>query len=224
MHSSCPLAAPSAALAAFLQLATSRPARFAQPAVRGVLASLVGAILSLAASAASAEEPLKLADSQLEPIKWADLVGWKADDHLAAFAAYDTSCQALRKIQRADRAQISKALSNVCRKAMGLRRPDLNTARTFFEQNFQPVRIARLGETHGFLTGYYEPIVQGSRFPSPEFHVPLYRRPPDLVVDGHQPGSNAFPNKGARIGRRNEQNQLVPYYDRGAIEAGALDG
>jgi membrane-bound lytic murein transglycosylase A len=189
-----------------------------------VLASLVGAILSLAASAASAEEPLKLADSQLEPIKWADLVGWKADDHLAAFAAYDTSCQALRKIQRADRAQISKALSNVCRKAMGLRRPDLNTARTFFEQNFQPVRIARLGETHGFLTGYYEPIVQGSRFPSPEFHVPLYRRPPDLVVDGHQPGSNAFPNKGARIGRRNEQNQLVPYYDRGAIEAGALDG
>ena len=239
MHSSCPLAAPSAALGAFLQLATSRPALarpasiacmktrhwFAQPAVRGVLASLVGAILSLTASAAaSAEEPLKLADSQLEPIKWADLVGWKADDHLAAFAAYDTSCQALRKIQRTDRGQISKALSNVCRKAMGLRRPDLNTARTFFEQNFQPVRIARLGETQGLLTGYYEPIVQGSRFPNPEFHVPLYRRPPDLVVAGRQPGSNAFPNKGARIGRRNEQNQLVPYYDRGAIEAGALDG
>jgi membrane-bound lytic murein transglycosylase A len=197
---------------------------FAQPAVRGVLASLVGAILSLTASAASAEEPLKLADSQLEPIKWADLVGWKADDHLAAFAAYDTSCQALRKLQRTERGQISKALSNVCRKAMGLRRPDLNTARTFFEQNFQPVRIARLGETQGLLTGYYEPIVQGSRFPNPEFHVPLYRRPPDLVVAGRQPGSNAFPNKGARIGRRNEQNQLVPYYDRGAIEAGALDG
>ena len=128
------------------------------------------------------------------------------------------------KYNALSRGQISKALSNVCRKAMGLRQPDLNTARTFFEQNFQPVRIARLGETQGFLTGYYEPIVQGSRFPNPEFHVPLYRRPPDLVVAGHQPGSNAFPNKGARIGRRNEQNQLVPYYDRGAIEAGALDG
>ena len=150
--------------------------------------------------------------------------GWTADDHLAAFAAYETSCQALRKIQRTDRGQMSKALLNVCRKAIGLRQQDLNTARTFFEQNFQPVRIARLGETQGFLTGYYEPIVQGSRFPSPEFHVPLYRRPPDLVVPGHQPGSNAFPNKGARIGRRNEQGQLVPYHDRGAIEAGALDG
>ena len=42
---------------------------FAQPAVRGVVASLVGAILCFTASAASAEEPLKLADSQLEPVK-----------------------------------------------------------------------------------------------------------------------------------------------------------
>jgi membrane-bound lytic murein transglycosylase A len=236
MHSSCPLAAPSAALAAFLQLATSRSALarpasiacmkthhwFAQPAVRGVLASVVGAILSLTASAASAEEPLKLADSQLEPAKWIEVAGWTADDHLAAFAAYQISCQALRK---ADGGRpLAGALWNVCRKALGLRPQHSNTARTFFEQNFQPVRIARLGEKQGFLTGYYEPVVQGSRFPSPEFHVPLYRRPTDLVAVGYKPGSKAFPNKGTRIGRRNEQNQLVPYHDRGAIEAGALDG
>ena len=197
---------------------------FAQPLVRGVVASLVAVILCCATDAASAEEPLKLTDSQLEPIKWADVVGWKADDHLAAFAAYDTSCQVLRKIQRTDRGQVSRALWNVCRKAMGLQPQHLNTARAFFEQNFQPVRIARLGETQGFLTGYYEPVVQGSRFPSPEFHVPVYRRPPDLVAVGYKAGSKAFPNKGARIGRRNEQNQLAPYHDCGAIEAGALDG
>ena len=196
---------------------------FGQATARGVVASLVGVILCCAANAASAEEPLKLPDSQLEPIKWANLVGWKADNHLAAFAAYDTSCQAFRKIQRTDRGQISKALWNVCSKAMGLRPQDSNTARTFFEQNFQPVRIARLGETQGFLTGYYEPIVQGSRFPNPEFHVPVYRRPPDLAVVGYKPGSKAFPDKGARVGRRKEQNQLVPYYDRGAIEGCAVD-
>ena len=86
------------------------------------------------------------------------------------------------------------------------------------------MRIARLGEVEGFLTGYFEPIVAGSRFPNPEFHIPLYRRPRDLVAAGHKPGSDTFPNKGARIGRRNENNQLVPYHDRGAIEAGALDG
>ena len=97
-------------------------------------------------------------------------------------------------------------------------------ARAFFEENFRPVRIARLGEAQGFLTGYYEPIVQGSRFPNPEFHVPLYRRPRDLVAAGHKGGTDAFPNKGAQIGRRNENSEIVPYHDRGAIEAGALDG
>jgi membrane-bound lytic murein transglycosylase A len=74
------------------------------------------------------------------------------------------------------------------------------------------------------VTGYFEPIVAGSRFPSPEFHVPVYSRPHDLVASGYKPGAVAFPNKGVRIGRRNEKNELVPYYDRGAIEAGALDG
>jgi peptidoglycan lytic transglycosylase A len=196
-----------------------------QPPVGGVVASLFGAILSLTANAASADEPLKLPDSQLEPVNWTQVAGWTADDHFAAFAAYQASCQALRKTRRTDDSRrLSGALWSVCQKALGFRPQHSTTARTFFEQNFQPVRIARLGETQGLLTGYYEPVVQGSRFPSPEFHVPLYRRPPDLVAVGYKPGSKAFPNKGTRIGRRNEQGQLVPYHDRGAIEAGALDG
>jgi len=198
---------------------------FAQAAAPGVVASLVGAILCFTATAASAEEPLKLGDSQLEPVNWTELASWRTDDHLAAFAAYKTSCQALRKIPPTDsHGPIHGALWNVCRKATDLQPKDSDTARTFFEQNFQPVRIARLGGGEGFLTGYFEPIVQGSRFPNPEFHIPLYRRPPDLLAPGQRPGSDAFPNKGARIGRRNENNQVVPYHDRGAIEAGVLDG
>jgi membrane-bound lytic murein transglycosylase A len=197
---------------------------FVQGTVRGVAASCVGAIMCFIANGASAEEPLKLAGTQLEPIKWTEIAGWTADDHLAAFAVFQRSCQALSKIRRGDnRGPIHGALWNVCQQIIGLRPPDSATARTFFEQNFQPVRIARLGEAEGLLTGYFEPIVQGSRFPNRVFHFPLYRRPPDLVAAGQKPGSAAFPNKG-RIGRLNEKNQLVPYYDRGAIEAGALDG
>jgi membrane-bound lytic murein transglycosylase A len=197
---------------------------FAQAPGRGVIASLVGAIICFTTTAASAEGRLKFAGSQLEPIKWSELAGWTADDHLAAFAAYQTSCQGLRKRRTDDRGQISGALSNVCRKAAELQPQDANTARAFFEQNFQPVRIGRLGEAEGLLTGYFEPIVAGSRFPSPEFPVPLYRRPRDLVAAGYKPSSLAFPNKGVQIGRRTENNELVPYHDRGAIEAGALDG
>jgi membrane-bound lytic murein transglycosylase A len=181
-------------------------------------------MLCSVASGASAEEPLKLAGTQLEPITWTMLAGWTADDHLAAFAAYQRSCQALLKRRRTDDdGPIHGALWNVCQKAIGFRPADPGTARTFFEQNFEPVRIARLGEAEGLLTGYFEPVVQGSRFPNRIFHFPLYRRPPDLVAAGHKPGSVAFPNKG-RIGRLNEKKQVVPYYDRGAIEAGALDG
>jgi peptidoglycan lytic transglycosylase A len=193
-------------------------------ATRGIAASFVCAILYSPASAASAEEPLKLAGSQLEPIKWTELAGWSTDDHLAAFAAYQASCQALRNGRTDDQRPIRSALLKVCRKASGLLPQDPKAARAFFEENFQPVRIARLGESEGLLTGYFEPIVQGSRFPNPEFHVPLYRRPRDLVVAGRKPGSHAFPNKGARIGRLDGNGQLVPYYDRAAIEAGALDG
>ena len=170
------------------------------------------------------EGPFKLADTALEPIKWADVPGWAGDDHLAAFAAYQASCQTFRSIKEPhDERPVFNALWNVCRRAAGVRPTDKEAARRFFENNFQPVEIVRLGETQGFLTGYYEPIVQGSRFPDPEFHVPLYRRPYDLAAAGLKPGAE-FPNKGALVGRRNERNEIVPYHDRGAIEAGALDG
>ena len=173
----------------------------------------------------SKQEPLKFVGSQLEPLKWSELSGWASDDHLAAFAAYQAGCRASRRRPRTDdHAQISGALGNVCRKALSLQPQNSDAARAFFEQNFQPVRIARLGEGGGLVTGYYEPIVAGSRFPSPEFSVPIYRRPRDLVADGYKQGSTAFPNKGGRIGRRTEGNDLVPYHDRAAIEAGALDG
>ena len=173
----------------------------------------------------SKQDPLKSSGNQLEPLKWNELTGWAADDHLAAFAAYQAGCRAARRKPRSDeRGLIFGALSNVCRKALALEPQDSAAARAFFEQNFQPVRIARLGEGEGLVTGYYEPIVAGSRFPTPEFSVPIYRRPRDLVADGYKQGSTAFPNKGGRIGRRTENNEIVPYHDRGAIEAGALDG
>ena len=158
-------------------------------------------------------------------MKWADVEGWAADDQLAAFAAYQTSCQTFLKIKRPrDERPIYGALWEVCRRAAAVRPATAEAARAFFEENFRPVRIARLGEAQGFLTGYYEPIVEGSRFPNPEFNVPLYRRPRDLVAAGYKAGTDAFPNKGAQIGRRNENGEIVPYHDRGAIEAGALDG
>ena len=117
---------------------------------------------------------------------------------------------------------IRSALEQVCARAVTAGRLDQETARQFFEKNFVPVRIRKLGDPAGFLTGYYEPIVEGSRFPTRDFSVPLYRRPSDLVAPGVADGA-PFPNTG-RAFRRTPTGELVPYYDRGEIEDGALDG
>jgi membrane-bound lytic murein transglycosylase A len=192
--------------------------------MRAVLAAAAALSLSFAAAAAD-DAPLVLPDSQLEPVAWTDLEGWAVDDHLAAFAAYRTSCQPFLNVKQPhDERPVYQALWEVCRRAARVKPADAAAARAFFEDNFRPVRIARLGEQEGFLTGYFEPIVEGSRFPNPEFHVPLYRRPRDLEAVGHKPGGADFPNKGVVVGRRNEKNEIVPYYDRGAIDEGALDG
>src|SRR5262249_56255510 len=96
--------------------------------------------------AAAAKRRLKLSGSQLEPVQWSELAGWAADDHLAAFAAYQAGCRAAHKLRRTDHAEISGALWNVCRNAIELKPQDSETARAFFERNFQPVRIGRLVE------------------------------------------------------------------------------
>ena len=85
------------------------------------------------------------------------------------------------------------------------------------------MRISRLGEGEGFVTGYYEPIVDGSRTENEVYKVPVYRRPSNLFVRGTTQSSAGLPNKGQvfrKIGRR----KLVPYYDRGEIEDGAIAG
>ena len=62
----------------------------------------IAAAISLAAPlrAEPADEPFKLADTELEPVKWADLAGWATDDHLAAFATYQTSCRIFRNVKQ----------------------------------------------------------------------------------------------------------------------------
>jgi peptidoglycan lytic transglycosylase A len=172
----------------------------------------------------SRAEPLSLPDSALEPIDWNALDRWPADDHAAAFATFLVSCRPmLRTIPPQGEARpMYFALTRVCKRALAAGQLSDEQARMFFERNFRPLRITKLGDNAGFLTGYYEPIVDGSRFPTGIFKVPIYRRPPDLVPPLNSTGSG-FPNRGRSL-RRTTSGELVPYYDRGEILDGALDG
>jgi membrane-bound lytic murein transglycosylase A len=189
-------------------------------------AAITIALLAALPLAARDVDPLQTPDTQLEPVNWSDIDGWADDDHAAAFATFRTSCNPfLAARTNRDSRPIHRALWEVCRRAAaaGALGNDKAKARSFFEQNFRPVRIAKLGEKTGLLTGYYEPIVDGSRFPNPEFSAPLYRRPSDILVGGKKAPKTALPNRGS-IGRLNAKKEVEPYFDRGAIENGALDG
>jgi membrane-bound lytic murein transglycosylase A len=169
-------------------------------------------------------EPLQLRDTALEPIEWSALKGWSGDDHVAAFATFLASCRSLLRssLRQDEKRPMYAALTQVCRRALVAGRLAEDQARLFFERNFRPLHITRLGDSAGFLTGYFEPIVDGSRVPTGIFKVPIYRRPPDLVPPLHSAGPG-FPNKGQSL-RRTDGGTLVPYYDRGEILDGALDG
>src|SRR5437660_3257323 len=85
------------------------------------------------------------------------------------------------------------------------------------------MKISRLGEGYGFVTGYYEPVLEGSRTQTDVYNVPVYRRPSNLFVRGYNQASASLPNKGPvyrKIGRR----KLVPYYERGEIEDAKIAG
>ena len=169
-------------------------------------------------------EPLQLRDTALEPIEWSALKGWSGDDHVAAFATFLASCRSLLRssLRQDEKRPMYAALTQVCRRALVAGRLAEDQARLFFERNFRPLHITRLGDSAGFLTGYFEPIVDGSRVPTGIFKMPIYRRPPDLVPPLHSAGPS-FPNKGQSL-RRTDGGTLVPYYDRGEILDGALDG
>jgi membrane-bound lytic murein transglycosylase A len=179
------------------------------------------------------EWPLQISGSQYAPVAWADISGWNDDDHLKAYKAFRISCKPIsaqrdppadpKADSKADPKPLGNSLRDPCRAARAADISDGTKARAFFEEHFLPLRISRLGEDQGFVTGYYEPILDGSRTQTDVYTVPVYRRPSNLFVRGFKQDAPSLPNKGEvfrKIGRR----KLVPYYDRAAIEDGAIAG
>ncbi len=169
--------------------------------------------------------PLEISGTQYAPLNWSDIAGWTDDDHLAAFRTFRASCAAIVAQNKppSDIKALGTSLREPCHAARASHLSTGVAAREFFEEHFLPLRISKLGDNEGFVTGYYEPVVDGSRVRTDTYTVPVYRRPSNLFVRGVKQGATDMPNKGQvfrKIGRR----KLVPYYDRGQIEDGAIAG
>lgn len=160
----------------------------------------------------------------LDPIRFADLAGFAADDCLAAFRTFLRSAKALAEGLGPTRPAVaaSPALVALAREALSADLTEGEPAREFFERRFQPYRVRPDGaDQAGFLTGYYEPRLRGSLTQSPEFSAPVLARPDDLVAfaAGQAPPSFEAGLSGAQ---RLPGGALRPYPERAAIEAAAM--
>ena len=169
---------------------------------------------------ASPQQPSTPQPTTLTPTTFADLPGWQTDDHLAALKTFVKSCdKVIKGIPGVPEDATSAALADACRAAIALKSPTKASAKAFFEARFVPNRIVHK-DSCGLLTGYYEPVLEGSRTRQGPYQTPVYRRPPDLlnVVAETQ---RAVKSDTLTHVRKTDAG-TTPYYTRAEIEQGAL--
>jgi membrane-bound lytic murein transglycosylase A len=176
---------------------------------------LLALVLSACVHQPSAPAP---ATARFQPVSWNRVPGWRSDDVLAAWPALVSTCSVL-----GSRAE----WQSFCSSVVATSPMDAAFAREFLERQLTPYRIERVTgrkrETTGLVTGYYEPLLRGSRERSEVYATPLYRRPDDLLIVDL---AAVVPElKGKRVRGRLEGNKVVPYYSRAATrEAPGLAG
>lgn len=125
------------------------------------------------------------------------------------------------------------------RRSLEALRPELESwerFQAFVKANFSFYEVygeERWGDV--FTTGYYEPVVKGSEFPTARFSRPLYRTPKDLLsVDlgafaERNPKSTALPlllaeqkSKQPAWRARLAGNKVLPYFTRAEIDGGQV--
>ncbi len=88
--------------------------------------------------------------------------------------------------------------------------------RKFFQSRFVPHQVLNSdGSGDGLITGYYEPLLKGSRKQSRRYRFPLYTTPDELLVIDL---SEVYPElKNMRLRGRLQGRKVVPYYSRSDI-------
>jgi membrane-bound lytic murein transglycosylase A len=150
----------------------------------------------------------------LTRIAFDDIPGWSQSDQRAALGAFQRSCALLLKqMPQAELGAYAGHASDwqgVCKSALST---DPAGARAFFTGNF----VAEEAAGEGLFTGYYEPLLHGSRTRHGAYQTPVYAVPDDLVsVDL---GLFRPEWKGERMAGRLSEQHLVPYAARADIDA-----
>ncbi len=179
-----------------------------------------------------AERPERPDRMRMQRVTFAALPGWTQDDVAAALPAMQRSCRALSR-QPSEREAAPQVLAGTpeattiadwrraCDGVDGVV-PDPQAVRVFLQERFEPWAVANWLKREGLFTGYYEPLLDGSRQRSRRYSIPLYRPPGDIISVDLGEFRDEF--EGRRIAGRMSGGRLRPYHDRAAIDRGALAG
>jgi membrane-bound lytic murein transglycosylase A len=160
------------------------------------------------ATPSAAQPPAK----PMQTARWSDLPGWGDDDVSAAWPVFLQSCRAL-----ASKPQWP-LWRPACDAAKGLSGNDSAALRRFFEARFEPYLLTNPdGTTSGMITGYYEPLLHGSRTRGKPYLQPVLGVPADLLTIDL---GDVLPElKNMRLRGRLQGNKVVPYFSRAEITA-----
>jgi membrane-bound lytic murein transglycosylase A len=163
------------------------------------------AVILLAAACTSVPQPPGPERARYVETAFSDLPGWREAVLEPSLRAFVAGCP-----------RLSDALARICAAAPA---PfDEVAARGFFEARFTAYAVvSSLGAESNLITGYFEPIIEGSRAPSALHRHPIYGLPDDLVVVDLAAVSPELRN--LRLRGRLDGRRVVPYYSRAEIEA-----
>jgi membrane-bound lytic murein transglycosylase A len=145
--------------------------------MKNLLATLC-ALLTLTACAGDA--------TKLTPTTFNALDGWGQDSHAAALTVFANSCAVNANRSKAYLSKeegpvgVRENWRHVCRVAGDLGAASDAAARQFFENNFTPYKVETEAKSTSLHTGYYEPLLNGSRTRVAPYLTPVHGVPSDL--------------------------------------------
>jgi membrane-bound lytic murein transglycosylase A len=151
----------------------------------------------------------------LRPTTYAALPGWRMDNLREAWPAYASSCSVL--IRRVN-------WKSACTAALKVDANNSEAIRQYFETYFTPYEVRNPdGSDNGLVTGYYEPLLRGSRKRGGPYQTPLHRTPDDILTIEL---ASVYPElKGMRLRGRLVGNKVVAYPSRAEMaQSNSLTG
>lgn len=163
---------------------------------------------------------------KLKQAEFSNLPAWKTSKLKASFDAFERSCEVFFKQPSSKQVGTKTFPLTVkdwlpsCLAAKKLQVKDNKHLRVFFEHWFQPTFFTKNSMIEGTFTGYYLPVLKGSKTQSAEYKYPIYEKPNNLISIDLGLFSDSLEKK--NIVGRIKGKKLVPYHNRSSINRGAL--